>query len=375
MPRMTICRSSLVALVGLVLWSVVPAGAQGQPETHTVRAGDTLWDLAQHYLGDAFLWPQIYRLNTQVVEDPHWIYPGEVLRLLAGENQPSAVPDNPTPAPEPEAPEPVAEQTGPRRGEAPVHGTPFWEKRAPVAEVTIRSTSNDNYRPLRSGEFYSSGFLTETESLPFGRLLGATTPQQIRNLSERASATVFTTIAVVPPKGGTYAEGDSLLLVLREIAQRGYGEIVLPTGLARVIGKNGDQYLAQVVAVYGPIRNGQYVLPAERFPGSGSARAVAVDDGLTGRVIGGREARELKHPQNVLFIDQGRLAGVAQGDIFEVRREAGPRLGAADTMDELMAVGQVVHVRDRSATLLLLQIVSPDIPPRTLVRQVAKLPS
>ena len=42
------------------------------PQTHTVRKGDTLWDLAQHYLRDPFLWPGIFRQNTDVVEDPHW---------------------------------------------------------------------------------------------------------------------------------------------------------------------------------------------------------------------------------------------------------------------------------------------------------------
>src|SRR5690348_3219936 len=51
---------------------------------HTVKKGDTLWDLANFYLRNPFLWPQIYKLNTDIVRNPHWIYPGQRLRLPNG---------------------------------------------------------------------------------------------------------------------------------------------------------------------------------------------------------------------------------------------------------------------------------------------------
>jgi len=51
-----------------------PEGAQ----IHTVVAGDTLWDLAGKYLGNPYLWPQIWEKN-QYVLDAHWIYPGDPL--------------------------------------------------------------------------------------------------------------------------------------------------------------------------------------------------------------------------------------------------------------------------------------------------------
>jgi hypothetical protein len=62
-----------------------PAGAK----THEIKAGDTLWALAQQYYGNAYLWPQLWESNTWIT-DAHWIYPGDVL-LVEGEAAAAAV--------------------------------------------------------------------------------------------------------------------------------------------------------------------------------------------------------------------------------------------------------------------------------------------
>jgi LysM repeat protein len=56
-----------------------------QASTYTVKPGDSLWNIAQHHLGDGLKWQELYQLNHDLIgADPTIIHPGTELQIPGG---------------------------------------------------------------------------------------------------------------------------------------------------------------------------------------------------------------------------------------------------------------------------------------------------
>ncbi len=424
MRRTTICRSERAALLALVaglLAGLAPALAAqdttqarpdtgppaadtsqagapappGQlPATHVVATGETLWSIAQLYYNDPLLWPEIYRLNTALIDDPHWIYPGEELSLaqvvsVAQAPETTAVvpptqvaADTVHAAPDTAvALDTTATLDTAQLVEAPPpeptegYRTVFDRRRNATQEVrdVLRAYTNQPYRPLRRGEFYAAGFLSERERLPYGRVLGNTSVPAIPRLTDRSSAITFDQIAVQPPRNASYHVGDSLLIVRVDRDIAGWGGVVVPLGVARVTELQRRQVLGDVIMQFGRIHDGHLSLPLEPFKDPGQVRPTPVEQGLEGVVIAERDLHVLTGPQQVVFINRGRAEGVSPGDVFEVFRPATGVLGSSS--EQVQVVLEIVHTRDHSASGLILNVEHPRVVPGMPVRLIRKMPS
>jgi LysM domain-containing protein len=79
--------SLLLALLSLPLLANDVVLNPDHPQRYEVVKGDTLWDISGRFLQYPWHWPDIWNVNSQI-ENPHLIYPGDVLTLVYRDGQP-----------------------------------------------------------------------------------------------------------------------------------------------------------------------------------------------------------------------------------------------------------------------------------------------
>lgn len=80
-------KSWIIALLLLPTLVFAQSVRDDRPQEYIVQSGDTLWDISALFLEDPWVWPEIWYVNPQI-ENPHLIYPGDILRLRYVDGEP-----------------------------------------------------------------------------------------------------------------------------------------------------------------------------------------------------------------------------------------------------------------------------------------------
>jgi hypothetical protein len=159
---------------------VLPGLTQDTKETegvYTIKKGDTLWDISSRFLKDPFLWPKLWEKNPYIT-NPHWIYPGNPVRLTAVEpvkkeeakEEPKTVVEE---KPKEVVKEPEAKQAEPTPAEKKPE-TVAVEKPAPVEEkpaLVVEKPALVEEKPVYFREIRSAGFMSDIEYRGIGIIL------------------------------------------------------------------------------------------------------------------------------------------------------------------------------------------------------------
>jgi LysM domain-containing protein len=355
------------------------------PRTHTVKRGDTLWDLAKLYLGDAFLWPAIYRLNTDQIEDPHWIYPGEVLKLPSDSGKIVASATLPPPSADTtriSPPTVVAARIDTAQIQPVVVSTPTIVAVAPDTTDTTATLPQINTaqpRPvIRLGEYVASpwvdraggprgsGYIIQSAELPgIPRI-------ELDNLS------LYTPIFVSPPSGTEPMEHERFLAYRLGPLVEGLGQIVIPTAIIEVTKAPapGEATTARVLKMFDEVKTGQRLVRYDTTAAAVYGTATAVENGTQAKVRWIYNEPVQPSLQSYIVLDMSHRDGVNPGDQIELYQpRRAPTDGRPLTLPEVsIAHAQVLRVTDYGATAIVTAQEQPKIEEGTAARIAAKMP-
>jgi hypothetical protein len=351
-----------------------------QPGTHVVREGDTLWEIARLYLNDPFLWPEIYRINTDVVEDPHWIYPGESLRLPGATTVvaavPTAIPSTPA---DPTQPPPAAEEVLP----AAVATGPTLFSRSPLRRGTGTGTGRREligaapHPTVRAGEFHAAPFADRSGGpRGAGRIVQTSEILGVKSTGESSPLMLYEKIYVRPPREAEGRVGERFLVFTLGSEVTGVGQIVIPTGIVEVERVGDDEATtARIVQQFGEIQLGQGLIPLERFDLPADARAMPLEEGGTeAKVVWIQDRPVLASVQRYLVLDPRGENEVRIGDRFTLVRPRTRAPSGDRVPEQVIAEAQVVKVTERGATAIVIGQTQPAIRIGTPARVTAKMP-
>lgn len=289
-------------------------------KVHTVKNGDTLWDICNTYFGDSYVWPRIWSYNPSIT-NPNWIYPGDTLWLV-----PPSTGNLPTPA-----------DSGPKG----------------ASKVAAARRSTDAILSRNRG-FVDSKILEQS-----GVVRGA--QKEITLLSQYDEAYVEF------KKNKDVQVGDEFAAfrVLKDVNATDdpgteVGKLVEIMGAVRVISFDKEEKIARVVIDESmhPIERGTMIGPVHRrfdlIPSKTNQKE------LKGTIVAHLDPTLLFSQHQIVFVDKGKKHGVAEGNRFfaiKKRDTYKETLGEEDDHDgypfEVLAEMRVLETRPETSTCII----------------------
>jgi hypothetical protein len=358
--------------------NLVMATDTTQEVKHVVKKGDTLWDLANFYLKNPFRWPEIFRRNTDVVEDPHWIYPGEIIRIWGHEVKPEAlakadsageVVSHVTTRGFEQAPQPQV--TG-GRSDLTVFASPMSRAAAEAqADVIGRSRGGG----VRRGEVQAAPY-TDRDGGPrgAGRLVSSVDRPGIQTSIVQSRYQLNDALYIDLPRGIAPRLGDLFMSYVLGPDLGDNGQVVIPTGILRIESlPQGQRPIARIVKQFGEIQLDEHIIPAPDLP-FGSGELSPVVGGMRGKVVYVHDEPVLPSIGHYVIITQNAKSGIRPGDEVTFIDNSTGRSDENPAPAVTAGVGQIVRVTPFASTAIIVRQIQPTIRDGMPVRLTGKMP-
>jgi hypothetical protein len=305
--------------------------AKESARTYVIKKGDTLWGISERFLKDPYYWPNLWA-NNPFVSNPHFIYPGQKIRIYDGRIE--LVPVQPekeaVTAEAPELPAAPVEEAAAALPE-------------PQESVTIRTRGGaEGFVTLE--DLDSAGILVDTVD---NRILMASGDQVFLKLDDPSS---------VRP-----GEPFSLFRLGSEVEHPVTGEPlgyqVVSLGALRVTDIDGVVATAEITLAHEEIQRGDRLRPLP--PARSEVALKKSDRELSGYLVAAKGDQVLLGQYDVIYVDLGSDDGLEAGNLLNISRSRKATELALDEdirlPDVLLGSAVVLETRPQTATALVLK--------------------
>jgi LysM repeat protein len=327
----------VATLLILFIGTTAAMAKNAEPTVYVVKKGDTLWGLSDRFIKDPYYWPDLWARNPDNITNPHFIFPGQRLKIY---------PDRIEVVPQEKAPEMAAEVPAVSKAPAPEPQPQPQEVEEPVVQERTYT--------VNGGE----GFIAGERFKPYGFVIAGHHNRQI--LAEEDI--VYTDIG--SDNGGRVGDSFTILKNYGAVSHPLTNEILgfrtAPLGVLQLTEMEEKASKALITSSFMEIEPGAALLPYKSMRREVALKAA--DRDLTGYIVETRAGNQAIATGDIAYIDLGEKHGARIGNLLYVVRKPEAELRYFSSSDlklpvDVLGAVLIVDTAESTSTVLVIKSI------------------